>query len=215
MRHASKRALVGATMVSVMLTAPFVMPQAQAHTARHATEQANAAGRDRTSNHAKVGEPAKSGATASRAIARHFRRGTAALNPRHAQERRVTAATASAQPQHSRAKFVGLIYDAGPAATATDGRQVGMASWYGGARWHGKPTSSGTRYDENALTAAHRTLPLGSKVRVELIGTGRSVVVTINDRPGTRTRVIDLSKGAAAALGMLDQGVARVALVPQ
>jgi rare lipoprotein A (peptidoglycan hydrolase) len=91
-------------------------------------------------------------------------------------------------------------------------RQTGMASWYGGKRWVGHATSSGDRYDENALTAAHATLPLGSHVRVTVVGTSRSVMVTINDRPGTRNRIIDLSRGAAAQLGMLQSGVARVEL---
>ncbi len=91
-------------------------------------------------------------------------------------------------------------------------RQRGVASWYGGPRWQGHATASGARYDQNGLTAAHATLPLGARVRVALDGTARSVVVTINDRPGTRSRIIDLSRAAAAALGMLDRGVAHVTL---
>ena len=91
-------------------------------------------------------------------------------------------------------------------------QQTGIASWYGGPKWQGRQTSSGTHYDENELTAAHRTLPLGSKVRVQLAGSDRTVVVTINDRPGTHNRIIDLSRGAAAALGILDRGVAKVTL---
>ncbi|MCW3477664.1 septal ring lytic transglycosylase RlpA family protein [Limobrevibacterium gyesilva] len=90
--------------------------------------------------------------------------------------------------------------------------QTGIASWYGGARWHGRRTSSGARYDQNALTAAHATLPIGTKVRVTLEGSGRSVIVTINDRPGTRRRIIDLSRSAAAELGILSRGVAVVTL---
>jgi rare lipoprotein A (peptidoglycan hydrolase) len=92
--------------------------------------------------------------------------------------------------------------------------QVGVASWYGGSRWQGHMTSMGTRYDDAQLTAAHATLPLGSKVLVALPGSGRSVVVTITDRPGTRRRIIDLSRAAAAALGILDRGVATVSLTP-
>jgi peptidoglycan lytic transglycosylase len=99
-----------------------------------------------------------------------------------------------------------------------DGRvrwqQTGVASWYGGARWQGQRTSSGSRYDEEALTAAHATLPLGSHVRVTLANSDRSVVVTITDRPGTRVRIIDLSRSAARALGILSQGVAVVTLSP-
>ncbi len=93
-------------------------------------------------------------------------------------------------------------------------KQTGIASWYGGRRWQGNLTASGVRYDENALTAAHATLPLGSHIRVTLANSERSVIVTITDRPGTRTRIIDLSRGAAAALGILSQGVAVVTLTP-
>ena len=93
-------------------------------------------------------------------------------------------------------------------------KQTGVASWYGGGRWQGHRTASGARYDENALTAAHATLPLGSQVRVTLANSERSVVVTITDRPGTRSRIIDLSRGAASALGILSQGVAVVTLSP-
>ena len=89
--------------------------------------------------------------------------------------------------------------------------QSGLASWYGGSRWQGHRTASGSRYDQDELTAAHATLPLGSRVRVAL-PSGRSVVVIINDRPGTHSRVIDLSRGAAAALGILSRGVAPVTL---
>lgn len=93
-------------------------------------------------------------------------------------------------------------------------QQVGTASWYGGPRWQGKPTASGVRYDENQLTAAHASLPIGSRVKVTVADTGRTVIVTINDRPGTRTRIIDLSRAAASELGILQRGVARVSLTP-
>jgi rare lipoprotein A (peptidoglycan hydrolase) len=99
-------------------------------------------------------------------------------------------------------------------ALAAEPFQTGLASWYGGKRWQGRMTSDGSRYDEEALTAAHATLPLGSHVRVRLVDSDREVVVTITDRPGTRRRIIDLSRGAAAALGILSQGVAEVSLQP-
>jgi rare lipoprotein A (peptidoglycan hydrolase) len=91
-------------------------------------------------------------------------------------------------------------------------RQTGMASWYGGQRWQGNRTASGARYDQAKLTAAHATLPIGTRVRVTLEGTDRSVIVLINDRPGTRRRIIDLSRSAAAELGILSQGIAVVTL---
>ena len=87
---------------------------------------------------------------------------------------------------------------------------VGHASWYGG-EFARRPTASGQLYDPSKLTGAHRTLPLGSKVRVTNLLNGRSVMVTINDRgPYMRRREIDLSYGAARVLGMVRRGVARV-----
>jgi len=93
-------------------------------------------------------------------------------------------------------------------------QQSGVASWYGGRRWQGHLTTSGARYDEHELTAAHATLPIGTKVRVVRQDGRGSVVVTINDRPGTRTRIIDLSREAAKELGILGAGVAMVTLQP-
>lgn len=87
---------------------------------------------------------------------------------------------------------------------------TGIASWYG-RRFHGRRTASGERYDMSALTAAHKTLPFGSRVRVTNLDNGRSVVVVINDRgPFVKTRVIDLSHAAAKHLGFLQDGVAKV-----
>jgi rare lipoprotein A (peptidoglycan hydrolase) len=105
---------------------------------------------------------------------------------------------------------------AGPVWTDASGewRQVGTASWYGGRRWQGRLTASGVRYDERQLTAAHASLPIGSQVRVTVADTGRAVVVTIIDRPGTRKRIIDLSRAAAAELGILSRGVAQVTITP-
>src|ERR1700761_663986 len=94
----------------------------------------------------------------------------------------------------------------------SDFRQTGRASWYGRG-FHGRRTANGERYDMHALTAAHRTLPLGSYVRVTNPATSRSVVVRINDRgPYARGRVIDLSMAAASALDMRHAGTARVTI---
>ena len=88
--------------------------------------------------------------------------------------------------------------------------QSGGASWYGPG-FHGKKTASGERFNTHALTAAHRSLAFGSRVRVTNARTGRSVVVRINDRgPFAGGRVIDLSKAAAQAVGI--SGVGRVKL---
>ncbi len=84
--------------------------------------------------------------------------------------------------------------------------QSGAASWYG-LGFHGKRTASGETFNTNALTAAHKSLPFGTEVRVTNERTGRSVVVRINDRgPYAHGRVIDLSKGAAEAVGLSGVG---------
>lgn len=89
----------------------------------------------------------------------------------------------------------------------------GQASWYGPG-FHGRRTASGERYDMYALTAAHKTLPFGTLVRVRSLVTGREVEVRINDRgPFSAGRVIDVSQAAAAALGMLGMGVKDVLLL--
>lgn len=89
-------------------------------------------------------------------------------------------------------------------------RLSGWASWYGPG-FHGNRSASGEIYNQNALTAAHRSLPFGTKVRVTNTRTGRSVVVRINDRgPYIRGRVIDLSAAAARILGVMQTGVAPV-----
>jgi rare lipoprotein A len=89
-------------------------------------------------------------------------------------------------------------------------RAEGQASYYG-ARHHGQKTASGERFNQHALTAAHRTLPFGSKVLVTNLRNDKSVVVRINDRgPHVKKRIIDLSKKAAEQLGMLRAGVVPV-----
>ncbi|WP_411181835.1 septal ring lytic transglycosylase RlpA family protein [Paraburkholderia saeva] len=100
--------------------------------------------------------------------------------------------------------------DKGP--DVSDFRQTGRASWYG-RFFHGRKTANGERYDMHALTAAHKTLPLGSYVRVTNPETSKSVVVRINDRgPYVRSRVIDLSYAAASMLDMRHAGTARVTI---
>ena len=99
-----------------------------------------------------------------------------------------------------------------PTATAKmrHGKQIGKASWYG-PRFHGKKTASGKRFNQYALTAAHRRLPLGTRVKVTNLSNGKTVKVKINDRgPYHRGRIIDLSRAAAQRLSM--GGVARVSI---
>jgi rare lipoprotein A len=93
-------------------------------------------------------------------------------------------------------------------------RHQEIASWYGPG-FNGRLTSSGERYNENALTAASKTLPIGSRVRVINPENGKSVEVRINDRgPHKRGRTMDLSRRAAQKLGITRKGVARVEVVP-
>lgn len=88
--------------------------------------------------------------------------------------------------------------------------KTGTASYYG-AKHHGKRTASGERFNKNALTAAHRQLPFGTRVKITNLKNDRSCVVRINDRgPHTRGRLIDVSHEAAEQLGMLRSGTARV-----
>jgi rare lipoprotein A len=93
-------------------------------------------------------------------------------------------------------------------------RQVGWASWYG-VHHHGRQTASGERFSMWKLTAAHRSLPLGTKALVTNLDTGQQVKVTITDRGpyvDPQHRIIDLSRAAAARVGLLQRGVARVRL---
>ena len=87
--------------------------------------------------------------------------------------------------------------------------QIGMASYY----WQPQRLASGGQFNPNAMTAAHKTLPFGTRVRVKHLGNGRSVDVLINDRgPYIVGRVIDLSRAAAGKIGMTGQGVARISV---
>ena len=88
--------------------------------------------------------------------------------------------------------------------------ETGLASWYGD-QFNGRPTATGERFDMHALTAAHKTLPLPGLVEVTNLANGRRIVVRVNDRgPFVDNRIIDLSRGSAEALGMLQAGVGEV-----
>jgi rare lipoprotein A len=96
-----------------------------------------------------------------------------------------------------------------PALDKIVSTQSGQASWYG--MEGGPETASGERYNPSGLTAAHRTLPFGTKVRVTSLKTGKTVTVRINDRgPSSRRRIIDVSAGAAEAIGIKDDGIGQV-----
>lgn len=103
-----------------------------------------------------------------------------------------------------------LQADAARTAVAVGGSSTGQASYYSD-KFHNKKTANGERYDKNALTAAHRTLPMGTVVRVTNLRNGRQVLLRINDRgPRKRSRIIDVSREGAARLGMLKRGVVNV-----
>jgi rare lipoprotein A len=96
------------------------------------------------------------------------------------------------------------------AAVDAGWEETGEASWYGPG-FHGKQTASGEVYDMEAMTAAHKKLPFGARVRVHNLDNGRQTEVRINDRgPFARGRIIDLSRAAARDIGMLGSGTARV-----
>jgi rare lipoprotein A len=93
--------------------------------------------------------------------------------------------------------------------------QVGTASWYGPS-FHGQETASGEPFNRHAMTAAHRTLPLGTKAKVTNLETGQEVHVTINDRgPYVPGRHLDLSQAAAKKIGITKKGVAKVKIEVQ
>ncbi|MBX3598357.1 MAG: septal ring lytic transglycosylase RlpA family protein [Rhizobiaceae bacterium] len=98
------------------------------------------------------------------------------------------------------------------AGTSVANAQCGKASWYGPG-FHGRSTANGERFNQSGMTAAHKHLPFGTKLRVTNKRNGKSVVVRINDRgPFIRGRVLDLSKGAAKQIGMLRSGSAPVCM---
>ena len=103
------------------------------------------------------------------------------------------------------------VVDGGPSKT----RQVGLASWYG-KHHQGRKTASGERFSRGQLTAAHRSLPMGTKVKVTNLRTRQQVVVKINDRGpygAGKRRIIDLSEAAAKRVGLLEHGTERVEVV--
>ena len=95
-------------------------------------------------------------------------------------------------------------------AVSNRGTQTGLASYYAD-KYHGRTTASGERFDTNKLTAAHRTLPFGTRVRVTNLDNGKQVIVKVNDRgPFVNGRVIDLSRAAAKRVDMIRAGLAKV-----
>ena len=110
---------------------------------------------------------------------------------------------------------IAAVLSAPSISSAQTGGQIvetayGKASWYG-LELHGRLTASGDVFDAYGLTAAHPTLPFGTRVRVTNVANGKSVIVSINDRgPFAGNRIVDLSREAAKAIGMIRSGAARV-----
>jgi rare lipoprotein A len=135
--------------------------------------------------------------------------GCAAVNP-YPQHVRSTPPSKRGQydPKTKPYTVLGRTYY--PLKSAAGYDEIGLASWYG-ADFHGKKTANGQTYDMYGVSAAHKTLPLGSRVRVTNLANHRSVVLTINDRgPFVNERILDLSYGAAKKLGTVQTGVAKV-----
>ena len=134
-------------------------------------------------------------------LSRHPRKGRRAVTARTSRIAQRHALRAAVRPGRIPVKAYRVQ------ALPTGADIVGVASYY----WQGQRTATGARFNPNGMTAAHRTLPFGTQVRVTHLRSGRSVVVRINDRgPYIAGRMIDLSKGAAGVLGMHSEGVARV-----
>lgn len=125
-----------------------------------------------------------------------------------ARSRRASRASAAEAPEGRRSRsgrVTTTSYSDG--GSSSGGGSSGIASYY----WQPQRVASGGWFNPNAMTAAHKTLPFGTRVRVTNVNTGRSAVVTINDRgPYVAGRVIDLSKAAAGSVGMIGSGLARV-----
>ncbi|MBN3767220.1 septal ring lytic transglycosylase RlpA family protein [Burkholderia sp. Ac-20365] len=163
---------------------------------------------------AAAGAKAKNAVPKPRPKAKNTQHG-ARLDPHHDPRRGLqrdghTSAHADAKSRASRAAH--LAHATSAKGHTSRFRQLGLASWYG-LGFHGRRTANGEHFDMYAMTAAHRTLPLGSYVRVTSLANSKSIVVRINDRgPYARGRVIDLSYLAATELGMHRAGVAKVAI---
>lgn len=122
-----------------------------------------------------------------------------------------SSTSASKAPRSAKTKpyrVMGRTYY--PLQTAAGYNQVGIASWYG-KDFHGRKTANGEIYDMYGVSAAHKTLPLGTRVRVSNLENGREVVLVVNDRgPFVKGRLIDLSYGAARRLDIVEKGTAQV-----
>ena len=133
------------------------------------------------------------------------------VKPQSAEAATLEDATAAAKNKRAQGK---AVRQANSRETSKKKVIRGQASWYGPG-FHGKKTASGEIFDQGRLTAAHKTLPLGTKAKVTNLENGTSVEVEINDRgPYVGDRVIDLSRAAANALGFVESGLTMVRIEP-
>ena len=152
---------------------------------------------------AYVGEYSFSDRTTAERPARAERRSARTSSGTRTPRQRTASSSDDAAPRATR----GTTRRTSTSLTGGAMRGSGMASYY----WQPQRVASGGWFNPNAMTAAHRTLPFGTKVQVTNASTGRSVTVTINDRgPFVKGRIIDLSSAAAGVIGMKSAGVARV-----
>ena len=118
----------------------------------------------------------------------------------------------SREPRPGYNRLTGRIVNKGSPAKAGM-EEVGMISYYGPG-FHGKKTANGEIFNQHALTAAHKTFPFNTKLRVTLISTGKSIIVRVNDRgPFKKGRILDLSLGAAKKIGLIKSGTAKARIV--
>lgn len=200
-------------VVSVMLAAPSLASASTTNPSPDATETGKTSQRSGAVSHSSTQATRRSGTRtyASRYSVRHTYASPLVRRVHYTPARQtafINDGVAWSEPGRDTADGVGRPFQSQPL-------QTGMASWYGGSRWNGHRTANGETYNDEELTGAHSSLPIGSLVRVTVLDTGRTVVVRINDRIGTHHRVIDLSRAAAHALGIENRGIAQVALAPQ
>lgn len=192
--------------------APRRRTASRAHQGRHAHRQA--AGSDKATRGHRAAD--RSGKSPKAVVKQETQKpAVAAAKPeaQPAEKEQKGATTAEREKKSAKPEKKAAVPAPEPAPKAQAARpaggQHGVASYY----WQPQRVASGGWFDPNAMTAAHKTLPFGTRVRVTHLGNGRSVEVRINDRgPYVAGRIIDLSKAAAAVIGMTGQGIARVAV---
>lgn len=221
-----RRTLAAGLLAAFQVTLLTFVIAAPVRAADSATRRATAKHPPAAGDHATMTKPARSNtaeetpaAVRRRVAAASVKHPAAAPPPRHAPGKRASYANGAAcalsgAPDGARHPSTATVgpHSNKPRSTHARSRRhfMGVASYYGPG-FTNRPTANGERFDPRAMTAAHRTLPFGTRVRVTNLENGRQVVVRINDRgPYRKGRVLDLSRAAARKLGFVDDGVAHV-----